>query len=198
MSKITGYKRLSSTLLALIGCLALSDANASLTYNYTGNPFDDSSNSSWVGNWLVASVTFSDPNITSGFSGDVYDSSVSQWSIEVSQVPSTRQDNTTNSWHSQWPLWFHLNNGVITGWQLLARPLGTQYPEIYTTSNSTYPSINPTADYYLANTTDYAANLRQPGIWAVASTPIPIPATTSLIGLALAGLAFVRRRHQVS
>ncbi len=172
--------------LVIVHSLTPFHAYASTSYIYTGNPFTDSP-SGLVGNWITASITFSDPLVTEGFTGDVYEASVSEWSIQVAQMPSSKLDST-DAWHDQWPLWFHFEGGIIAAWQLLAEPVGQHYPEIYTTHNSGYPSINPTADYYLINGVDnYGFNLNQAGSWSV----VPIPAALWLFFSALVGLGFV-------
>jgi hypothetical protein len=98
-------------------------------------------------------------------------------------------DNTNAVTNSQWPLWFHFDNGALTGWQLLAQAATNQLPEIYTTQNSPYVSIQPTADDYFNGTQD-VYNLNSPGSWAV----VPLPAAIWLFGSALAVIGVFGRR----
>lgn len=176
--------------LTIVSAIASFPAHASVTYNYSGNPFTESA-SGMIGNWIIASVTFSDPFVAGSFTGDVDESSVSAWSIQVAQLPSSKLDNTDAS-HNQWPLWFHIENGQITGWQLLAIPNGqTLVPQLFTTYNSTYPSICPSCDYYRADLgNNYAINYNQAGTWSV----VPVPAAVWLFSSALVGMGFINSR----
>jgi hypothetical protein len=180
----------------LFASLIVTHANATvLTYNYVGNPFTESP-TTFLGDSVVASVTFNDPAITNNFTGNVYESSVSQWSIQVAQLPNTKQDNTSSR-HDSWPLWFHFDNGVITGWQLLAVPNNQSLPEIYTDHNSVYPFIYPTADYYLESAGNYGIITDTPGSWSLASNnTVPIIGTIWLFGSALPGLVFSFKRRK--
>lgn len=176
----------SLAILTIVSTLASFHTHASVTYNYIGNSFTESP-SGMIGNWITASVTFNNPLVTGRFTGDVDENSVSAWSIQVAQLPNSKLDNT-NGWHNQWPLWFHFENGVVTGWQLLAAPNNQSFPEIYTTHNSAYPRINPTADYYaLDPNNNYGINYNQAGNWSV----VPVPAAVWLFSSALFGLGFI-------
>ena len=191
MQKIDlGFKKSALRILTILGALASAHVNASITYNYAGNPFDNS-NIGLVGDSIVGSVTFSNPAINNTFTGDVFEADVSHWSIQVAQLPATKQDNTSAD-HKQFPLFFHFENGAITAWQLLASPPGQTFPEIFTTHNSTTPSISPTADFFEPNLIDRGFNLDQPGTWSVAAVPIPAAAWLFISALGSAG--FVRRR----
>ena len=182
------------SVITLLCTLIVPTVNADSVYNYTGNPFNHSeAPPGTIGDWLIASVTFSNPAITNSFSGDVYASSISKWSISLAQQPTIQLDYTNAISDARFPLWFHFDNGEITSWQLEARQ--SYPPEIYTTHNSPYYQIAPTADYYIPgpDLVNWGNNMYKPGVWVEAS--VPIPASIWLVSSGLVGLVgFARRK----
>jgi hypothetical protein len=180
-------------IFVLLMVLATPAANAATTFHYAGNPFTTSP-SGLVGASIDASVTFQDAVLPTGFSGDLYGDSVAAWSIQIVQMPSSLLNNG-NSVNGQWPLWFHFENGAITGWQLLATPATASALQLFTTNDSSHLQLCSTCDYYHGPTTgDYALISNQPGAWTVAQVPEPETYMMLLAGL---GLVFLARRFNV-
>jgi hypothetical protein len=197
MSRHAFATTLSRILLILaIGTIPLQFALADVTYNYTGNPFTGvDTTPGFAGDHLIASVTFLDSVI--GFTGVANAPSVLSWSIQVAEVPTTRIDSSFGSLSTIWPPFFSFENGTITSWQLLAAPNPfDQFPELYTTHNTNFPSINPTADYYIS---DHFANnvgsvLNNAGSWSPVTVPLPSSLVAMLSSFLIIGMT-VRRKN---
>lgn len=190
MIRIGKYRALLSA--AILGFFTSPGIHAASTFHYSGNPFATSP-SGLAGTSIGASVTFEDSVMTAGFTGDLYEDSVAAWSIQVLQIPGSLL-NIGNSVNGQWPLWFHFENGAITGWQLLAAPVAASALELFTTNGSSHLQLCPTCDYYHGPTTgDYALISDQPGTWTVAQVPEPETYMMLLAGL---GIVFFSRRFK--
>ncbi|WP_338849273.1 hypothetical protein V8J88_09875 [Massilia sp. W12] len=180
--KLTTLSKLFVAATLTMGTIA--SAAASVTFHYTGNPFSAQySNPSLSGKHIVGSVTFDDS--VRGFTGEVGQAAIQSWSIGVANTPSIQFNSTANATDSNWPLWFRFDQGVITGWQFLAREsTADQFPEIYTTHNSPYSYILSTGDYYSSDRSNRMSglNINSAGVWAA-----PVPETSSAL-MMLAGL----------
>ena len=137
---------------------------------------------------MIASVTFS-TSISKAFSGDIYKNEISQWSIQVAQLPETKLDNNNAiTADLSWPFWFHFESGQIVAWQMLAFPLqSSNIYEIYTTNSSPYGSINRTSDEFVLISGQSTVG-NNPGTWTVNQTTIPEPSTLSLLIFGLLGV----------
>ncbi|MBN8510057.1 MAG: PEP-CTERM sorting domain-containing protein [Burkholderiales bacterium] len=165
-------------------------ASAAVTYHYKGNPFDHHENApSLIGNFVTATVTFDDSVV--GYTGTVGSSSVLSWAIRIAQIPGSEMGSATGAVSDSWPLYFVFDHGVITAWQVLAHPAPLANPEIYTTHDSPYGNINPTADYYLLDRFTAGSTVDQPGVWA-----IPEPGTYLLMLAGLGAIAAIARRRR--
>ncbi len=176
-----------SIVILLFCAITASSVNAATIYNYIGNPFTSSRNGTeFIGDWLTASITIFNP-ISSDFTGDIFSNGISQWTIQVAQVPNTRLDSNNAVLRLEWPLWFHLENGQITAWQMLAVPSfpqsgSFQISEIYTTRLSPYGSINSTSDEFVLSVPEMAQSVsyNNPGNWTRVQTSVPEPNTLLL------------------
>ena len=186
------WKALFQTALFLLALAAASANATNVTFNYTGNQFNPAASSADnLGRHLSASVTFLDS--VQNLTGEVDGSAIVAWSIEVAGVPATHVDSSTGANNADWPLWFKFLDGNIVGWQLLAQQSLSQFfPEIYTTSQSPYARIAPTADFYVkdVNSSSIAYIQDLPGTWS----PVPLPAGFSLLTSSLIVIAIALRR----
>jgi len=170
---------------AALACMGVSDAaNAAVVYNYTGLPFAANQSTAFVGNHITATVTFDDS--VAGFTGVVGAAAVLGWAIRVEGVAGTELTDSTGYQIPAFPFYFAFNSGDIQSWQFLARaapgaPPALWYPEVYTTHNSPFGNILPTADFYVqvgnasGGAVVYGGNVNTPGVWQLVPTSVPEP-----------------------
>ncbi len=153
-----------------VALTAYGTSHAAIVFNYTGNAFEPPLSQSLVGGRVSATVSFVDS--VAGYTGVVDASSVLSRAIRLNGVAGTELNSLSNSTDVRWPLWFRFSSGAITGWQLLAHPNPTtSLPEIYTTRDTPFTNIVPTADYYIVSGTVFGQCIANPGIWS----PVPEP-----------------------
>lgn len=161
-------------------CTYISNAQAAVTFNYTGNTLTQTS-TDLVGKRLLAQVTFT--NAVINFTGRITAPDVEKWTIEIEGAPATRMSSEDSFNDSEWPLWFDFSNGEIASWQLLAHTTQdrSSTAEIFTTNRSPYSRIYPTEDYYTSDSinSSFGLILDSPGTWSAA--PIPEPSTLFLM-----------------
>ena len=174
------------------------EADASLVYDYTGNPFDVRY-SAGLGDRIIASVTFSD-SITSGYNGVTAATDILSWSISTGVLTFTSKNTSlyygppsfsppTLDWNT-----FRFDNGHIVEWNFTALVSAAEPYDIVNTVNSPgwaiYDSVTVPGPYQ----TEYIAG--QPGTWTSNAAPVPIPAAVWLFGSTIAGLGVVIRKLQ--
>lgn len=178
--------KLSEFALASVFGLAIGGlappVQAAVTYEYSGNPFPAGP--------VVASVTF-DSTVNSSFSGLVGLDHITHWHIDselfsISSAPIPAEPDASGFI----PLRFEFTSGAITRWDFAHNP-GSGY-DVYTLGQSFVVGGGTTEDGALDIAGVGRGVTNNPGAWSVAA--VPIPAGLWLLGSALGGFGFIRRR----
>jgi hypothetical protein len=140
-----------------------------------------------LGTSISGSVTF-DSTITAGYTGTVDETHVVSYTVLTPLGPYT---STTGD------LDFSFVNGQIVAWWVLGTITVTPYQAGLITTHA-WPGTPYSYDtiWVTVSGSGTVGNFNQdsPGIWTVAS--VPLPSALFLFVPALAGLAVLRRRHR--